>query len=142
MNTTIQRSEKIELIFLEVQAGVRYWEDADVNGVSDENGDLIPCRRRDYWEPKIDIRTGIIINWEKGKTADIHYKVCDDGSYYLYGHGGELYFYRLNDYVPACLSPAEPGYGDYIIMKVDENGQIENWKFNQNHLDDFSPVED
>jgi len=33
-----------------------------------------------------------------------------------------------NDYVPEIMCPKENGYGDYIIMIVDENGKIENWK--------------
>lgn len=142
MNATIQKSEQVELIYLEVKAGVRYWEDATINGVEDTEGDLIPCRNGDYWEPKIEIQTGVIINWDKGKTADIHFKVCDDGSYFLYGHGGQLYFSIEDDYVPKCLSPGGDGYGDYIIMKVNEAGLVENWKFNNTHLQDFSPAED
>ena len=34
---------------IEVNAGVRYWEDAIVNGVEDSEGDLIPCREGDLW---------------------------------------------------------------------------------------------
>jgi len=35
-----------------------------------------------------------------------------------------------NGYVPDCLAIEDSGYGDYIIIKVDENGLINNWKFN------------
>ena len=66
-----------------VSANVRYWEDSYVNGVKDEEGTLIPCREGDSWKPEIDVDTGQIMNWEKGKTADIHYKVCDAGIYTL-----------------------------------------------------------
>lgn len=138
MKANIETSETIELIYLEVSAHVRYWEDARVNGVDDEDGDLIPCRRSDCWEPKIDIRTGVIINWTKGVTANIHYKVCDAGNYYLYGHGGQLYFSIENDYVPKCLSPKDNGYGDYIIMDVNADGLIDKWQFNESHLKDFN----
>lgn len=31
-------------------------------------------------------------------------------------------------YVRNMLSPKENGYGDYIIMDVDANGQIADWK--------------
>ena len=34
-------------------------------------------------------------------------------------------------YVPAFLSPKEESYGDYIIMDIDENGKIDNWKPNK-----------
>ena len=36
--------------------------------------------------------------------------------------------------MPSTLSPKEPGYGDYIIMDIDENGIIQDWDFN---IDDF-----
>ena len=71
-----------------MDAGVRYWEDAEVNGVSDsENPPTIPCAEfihadNEYrWRPIIDIDNGVITNWEKGFTAQVHYKVCDDGIY-------------------------------------------------------------
>ena len=32
--------------------------------------------------------------------------------------------------------PEGRGYGDYIIMNIDENGKIANWKFNP---EDFTP---
>lgn len=31
---------------LKVEAGVRYWEDATVNGIEDVDGALIPCKKR------------------------------------------------------------------------------------------------
>lgn len=114
--------------FLKVKAGVRYWEDASVNGVDDEDGNLIPFRDGDCWCPTIEVSTGKILDWPAGVKADIHYKVCDDGSYYLCDQGGNPFKSIEDDYVPKCMSPGGEGYGDYIIMKVDENGLIENWK--------------
>lgn len=29
------------------------------------------------------------------------------------------------------MCPEEPGYGDYIIMKIDEDGKIENWSVHE-----------
>lgn len=51
-----------------VDAGVRYWEDASVNGIEDEKG-LIPCRDGERWKPIIDIESGVITNWTKGVVA-------------------------------------------------------------------------
>lgn len=112
-----------------VSAKVRYWEDSDINGNPDtEEGDMIPCRNGDYWEPEIDIDTGVIINWEQGKIADIHYKVCDMFSCTIHDADG-LRIHDYDGYVPAVMCPEESGYGDYIIMSIDENGKIDGWKF-------------
>lgn len=83
MKIELTITKEFEIKYLLAKVGVRYWEDAIVNGEEDINGDLIPCRVGDYWSPLIDIETGIITNWEIGKTASIHYKCCDDGSYHL-----------------------------------------------------------
>lgn len=130
--------------FIYVDAGVRYWEDSEINGIRDNNiPPAMPCTERakrlatnifsDHyrWKPIIDVETGIIINWKKGVTASVHYKVCDD-CMIAYKKGDELLC--NNDdylYVPPFLSPKEEGYGDYIIMDIDENGQISNWKPNE-----------
>jgi hypothetical protein len=37
--------------YIEVSAGVRYWEDATVNGTEDADGTLIPARKGDTWAP-------------------------------------------------------------------------------------------
>ena len=61
-----------------VKAQIRYWEDTEVNGIDDtENGDNIPCKQGELWCPVINVATGIIENWEIGKTAKVHYKVAD-----------------------------------------------------------------
>ena len=110
-----------------VSANVRYWEDATVNGEQDEDGTLIPCRKGNAWRPIIDLATGIIRNWTDA-TADIHYKVCDAGEYWLGDeHGNKLAKWK-DDYVPDdFLSVNEDGWGDYIIMNVDATGQIKGW---------------
>lgn len=130
MKVTVKKEVEMEAKTLHVKAGVRYWEDSTVNGVEDVAGDLIPCRIEDQeeWFPVIDIDTGVITNWEQGKTAEIHYKVCDDGLYIVYDQN-EKEITRKDGYVPDTMCPEGEGYGDYIIMKVDENGLIENWKF-------------
>lgn len=134
MKTTISVRKEVDIKTLEVHAGVRYWEDSEVNGKEDTNGDLIPCRNGEYWEPIINVDSGIITNWEKGKTADIHYNVCDDGVYTLKDINGETIFHRDDMYVPECLSG---GDSDYIIMVVDENGKIEDWQFGSKEISEI-----
>ena len=127
MRVVIKTNKTAEAKILSVDARVRYWEDTTVNGVEDIEGTLIPCRVGDCWRPEIDIDSGKIINWKQGVVADIHYKVCDSGSYYIKDAKGKLLLKIEDNYVPEIMCPEGNGYGDYIIMKVDETGQIQNW---------------
>tara|TARA_R110002051_G_C8603507_1_gene480805 strand:- start:427 stop:849 length:423 start_codon:yes stop_codon:yes gene_type:complete len=129
MKIELTVKKEFEVKTLLVEADVRYWEDATVNGVEDENGDLIPCKVGDTWKPIIDLETGLITNWEKGKEANIHYKVCDAGEYWLQDEKGEKIVKAKGYYVPDFLAIDDSGYGDYIIMKVDKEGKINNWRF-------------
>ena len=126
MKVKIKMEKEVEVKTLVVDAGVRYWEDATVNGVEDEQGDLIPCREGERWKPIIDIESGVITNWKQGTVAEIHYKVCDDGIYHLADAKGKTILTE-DGYVPSIMAPKENGYGDYIIMDVDANGKIADW---------------
>ena len=135
MKITLKIEKEFDANFLQVEAGVRYWEDATVNGIEDEEDDLIPCRVGNDWWPTIELETGKIINWEIGKKADIHYKVCDDGRYILQDENRD-HIKTIDGYVISDLTTDS----DYIIFKVDENGIIENWRPT---LDDFeTDIED
>lgn len=144
MKITINKPTDFEAKFLKVDAGVRYWEDTKVNGVYDTDCEdtnespTIPCAEfigeqelilNGYnwrWRPLIDIENGQIVNWKQGTTANVHYKVCDDFSCELLD-AGENTIISYNDYVPSVMCPAEDGFGDYIIMNIDENGFIQDW---------------
>ncbi len=114
--------------FIEVEAGVRYWEDAIVNGVEDEDGSRIPCRVGDSWCPTINLDTGEVVGWPSGTEADVHYKVCDDGRYWLQDADGNRIASR-EGYVPDdFLCHTGNGYGDYIIMSIDGDGKVEGYR--------------
>lgn len=116
--------------YIKAEAEVRYWEDAYVNGVEDEDGSLIPLREGNLWVPIIDLETGEVIGWPKGTTADIHYKVCDQGEYFFLDENFKKIAKYDSDYVPDrffCFGE-DRGYGDYMIMKINENGFIEDFK--------------
>lgn len=112
---------------LQCKIDVRYWEDADVNGVR-ENEDVstVPCRVGDSWCPVIDIEKGVVLNWTQGTTASLHYKVCDAGIYALLDENDEP-ITVIDGYVPDMMCPEGDGFGDCIIMKIDENGRIDKW---------------
>lgn len=135
MEIEIQRTEKVQVKFLKVEAGVRYWEDAKVNGIKDDEGEFIPCKEGDSWCPVIELETGIIQDWPANTIADIHYKVCDAGRYALLD-ADRNEVCAIDGYVPEIMSPGGSGYGDYIIMHVGPDGAIANW--DGSDLDEFS----
>lgn len=118
-----------EVKYLSAEVGVMYWEDASVDGDTDVDGKLIPCREGDYWKPIIELETGKIINWEMGKTAQIHYKSCDDNVFSLLDEKNSLIAVE-EGYVISSMCPIRDGYGDYVIMDIDSSGTIHKWKFN------------
>lgn len=124
---TVITREAVNARYLAVEAEVRYWEDAKVNGVEDEEGTLIPFRKGDSWAPVFDIDAGTIEDWPEGTTASVHYKVCDAGRYTLLDEKRRE-IASIDGYVPAIMSPGGQGYGDYIIMAVREDGTIADWR--------------
>lgn len=123
--------------YLIVSAAVRYWEDATVNGIKDELGALIPFRNGNLWCPIIDLNAGTILNWPRETTAKIHYKVCDEGEYWILtisepdsdGNRTESWFKYADWYVPDCFlcHGRDRGFGDYIIMDVNGDGAIQDF---------------
>lgn len=115
--------------FIEVSAEVRYWEDASINGTEDADGTLIPFRFGSMWQPVIRMADGWILNWPEGTEADIHYKVCDQGEYWLHDEDGSRIAKWKGGYVPnKFLCHGDNGYGDYIIFKVGADGKIIGWR--------------
>ena len=150
----IENLDKVR--YLQVDAGVRYYEDASVNGESDismyENYNVegafpkMPCVKqiKDHptdnihtnhlrWRPLIDIKDGVIVNWCKGITAHAFYKICDDGSYALLDDDHNV-LYDVDSYVPSILAIEDQGFGDYIDMVIDENGKIKDWNCTEDDL--------
>lgn len=145
MKITINKPTEFEAVYLEVDAGVRYWDDGYINGMEDtdceetEGIPQMPCA--EYmgeqhrvlhgenwrWRPLIDIETGQIVNWYQGTTANVHYKVCDDFACDILDGNKEV-ITSYEGYVPNVMCPVDEGYGDYIIMNIDENGFIQGWK--------------
>lgn len=114
--------------YIEVKAEVRYWEDAKVNGEQDDAGDLIPLRTGVDWRPVIRLADGVIQEWPSGTTADVHYKVCDQGEYWLLDAGRKRIAKWGGYYVPdEFLCHGDRGYGDYIIMCIGEGGGVVGW---------------
>lgn len=134
---TVFVKQEIPVRYLRARCGVRYWEDGWINGVEDSDGSRIPCREGTSadndrlgggnWCPTIDLETGIIEKWPQGTTADLHYKVCDDGFYELLNEMREVVA-SVDGYVIDMMCPEPEGFGDYVIMKIDESGKIANFE--------------
>lgn len=127
MKIEVTRTEKVTVKYLKVQAGVRYWEDATINGVDDEDGTLTPCRVGDCWAPIIDLDAGVIEGWPSSHTAQIHFKVCDAGRYALLD-ADRNEVKAIDGYVPKIMCPGGEGYGDYIIMDIGGDGRVAKWR--------------
>lgn len=136
---TLKRPVQYEVKYLKVNAGVRDWEDGEVNGQQDDNDDpKMPFAGKNGWQLLIDIDTGKIDDWPEGVTASTYYKVCDEGVYELLDAQMQVVA-KHEGYVPAMMCPNENGYGDYIIMDVSPDGAIANWRID---FDKFSDEDD
>lgn len=145
MKAAIAIKKEVDVRYMKVDAGVRYWEDASVNGQKDVDmyeckGSAIPrmpfaVKVKDEpttniysdhyrWQPVIDLENGCIVDWPNGTIAHIHYKVCDDGTYTLLDKDNSVIF-SVDSYVPDCIGE----FGDYIVMDIDEDGNIEDFNF-------------
>ena len=145
MKATIKTKKEVDVRYLKVDAGVSYWEDTDVDGTPDV--DMCECNGKkaprmpfavkvknkpqsniysDHWrwQPTIDVEKGCIVDWPKGTTAQVHYKVCDDGTYALLDPLKNT-IVSVDSYVPGCIGE----WGDYIVMNIDEDGNIEDFNF-------------
>lgn len=75
----------------------------------------------------IELKTGQILNMKKVfKPFKLFLKVVDTGIYRLKNEKGEV-LYELEGYVPNYIVPEKDGYGDYINLKIADNGLILNW---------------
>jgi hypothetical protein len=115
--------------YIEIDAEPRYWEDATINGQEDVNGTLTPLRFGDDWRIAINLDTGQILDWPEGCEAYIHFKVCDQGEYWLHDEKRNRIAKWKGYYVPSqILCVGDNGYGDYIIFRVGSDGVIIGWK--------------
>lgn len=146
--TTITQNVK----YLSAKIGVRYWvdckyskdngetwidpddNDEDEKSVVDDLKEIIvPENQRwglvNYWKLEINLDTGKVVDWPRGLCIHTYFKVCDDGEYvFLDGEGKEVVnITKEYDqyYVPDFLALEDEGYGDYVYLNIDGNGNIE-----------------
>ena len=120
--------------------GIRYYEDSKINGIEDDNiYPRIPCFDKEdkRWKIIIDADSGQILNWKKGNTAKIYYKVCDDGEYKIFDKNMTQIGETIYSYVPKIFAIDKCGYGDYVIMTIDGDGFISDWDINDEDIEDM-----
>jgi hypothetical protein len=124
-----------------------YWQEGEINGTTDidfieskGNGSPeIPCSEQikrkpeseslsDHyiWRPIIDVEYGQIINWDKQVNAYIHYRVYDNFKCIFKNEDGFV-ITMYNGFVPQFMCPKRDGYGNFIMMDIDECGYIQHW---------------
>lgn len=149
---TVTITKPSDVKFLHIDVGPRYWEDGSIkiNGIYEDDieweeqekgvkpkmpfaeyNENVSNKSESYrWQLTIDLDNLKIIDWPKGVEANIHYKVCDDGTYYLLDENKEI-LEEKNCYVPEILSYIDEGFGDYIIMMINSEGYLENFPKNK-----------
>ena len=125
--TKITVKKEVEVFQLRAEMNVRYWEDAIVNGIECRSAEDMPLAEDETWSIFVWIDNGQIEGWPSGVTADVHFKVCDGGLYELVDEMGNT-IVEIDGYVPDIMCPEGGGYGDYVIMKINKDGIIQNWK--------------
>lgn len=153
MKAKIKVTKEVDVRFIKVDAGVRYWEDTYVNGKPDIDlmethgigSPAIPFAVKikdkpgthilsDHyrWQPVIDVEEGCIVDWPRGVTAEVSYKVCDDGNYTLLdAEKNEIV--TVQSYVPDCIGED----GDYIVMSIDKDGHIDGFRFSESDVEEI-----
>ena len=129
MKATVTKKVEVEIksILIEVQPRhIGISEDDDLSPDA-------PMLSGNNWKAEVDVDTGQIKGWPQGRTLDIFIKVCDAGFYTLKDQDGEIVATK-DGYVPNNIVPGE--YGDYISLKVNEDGVVTNWP-SQPSVDEF-----
>lgn len=161
MEIEITTKVKKEIKYLCATMGVRYWCDCeystdgknwidpcveDTEEESDNMKNITPFvvnkdigyRPSDYWEIIIDIDNGKVLNWPDNFWLKTHYKVCDDGKYvFLDENMNEVI--NITEkydqyYVPDFLALEDSGYGDYVYLNIDNEGNIEHANIMRNNI--------
>ena len=146
MEIKVKTIQNINVDEIRINARIRYPEDAATsldgeNWTSEDNDKpIMPCLVNEngdwFWKINIDVESGKITNWQKGIFADIYYKVCDEFECDLYSNG--LHVMHYGGYVPMFMAIEDTGYGDYIYINIDSDGQIIDWSFDQDNFDELT----
>ena len=63
--------------------------------------------------------------------------MCDDGEYKIFDKDMTQIGETIYSYVPKIFAINHSGYGDYVIMTIDEDGFIFDWDINDEDIEDM-----
>lgn len=94
-----------------------------------------PLVSKGLWSGIIDLKTNKLLNW-KSEYGDMYLqaKVCDSGTYFLLDKDKKA-ICKIAGYVPNGLIPESDDCGDYIRLRINSDGSIENWPENPDYSD-------
>lgn len=120
MKVSIMKRVDVSFDAIRVVAALRYAEEDAPGGMFGLDGESLSL----CIDLSEDGSTAKIRGWQ-GKPIHLHSKVCDCCSVYLL-NGNEIVGSRENNYVPSFM----PGqhYGDYLILDIEADGTISNWR--------------
>ena len=86
-----------------------------------------PLVSKGMWSAVIDLKTHKLLNW-KHEYGSLYFqvKVRDSGTYFLLDKD-KTAICKIAGYVPNGLIPEADDCGDYIRLRINNNGTIENW---------------
>ena len=122
MLAEIKVKKTVEIRSVKIDISPRYIGDSDDDDL-ETNFPLLNDEKLS-WIAEVNIDTGQIAGWPIGENREMSVKVCDAGTYSLIDASGEIVAIK-EGYVPNGVVPGE--YGDYVDLKIDENGMITNW---------------
>ena len=95
-----------------------------------------PLVSKGIWSGIINLKTHKLLNWKpEYGSLYLQAKVCDSGTYFLLDKDKKT-ICKIADNVPNGLIPEVDDCGDYIRLRINEDGTIENW-FEESDFSDF-----
>ena len=83
-----------------------------------------PLVSKGMWSGIVDLKTHKLLNW-KPEYGDLYLqaKICDSGTYFLLDKDKKT-LCKIADYVPNGLVPESEDCGDYIRLRINNDGTI------------------
>lgn len=94
-----------------------------------------PLVAKGMWSGIINLKTHQLLNWKlEYGTLYLQAKICDSGTYFLLGKDKKV-ICKIAGYVPNGLVSDSDDCGDYIRLRINSDGTIENWPENPDYSD-------
>lgn len=86
-----------------------------------------PLVSKGMWSGIVNLKTHKLLNW-KSEYGSLYFqaKVCDSGTYFLLDKDKTV-LCKIAGYVPNGMIPEADDCGDYIRLRINADGTIENW---------------